>query len=107
MNSDMAHNNIAVIKRSPDISMPLQIAASSEFSSSSSDHSMAKKSSKIRSELPCLCHPTRPDGVDLAKRQGVLDASFQPSAEQLVEARKWLVETLACRAVEILKKKGT
>jgi len=54
-------------------------------------------------ESPWLPRPARPHGIGRTARDDVLDESFRPSAEQLGKARRWLVRTLARRAVEILK----
>lgn len=55
------------------------------------------------SESPCFPHPKSPHGATRAAPGLIVDKSIRLNAEQVAQARKWLVHILAQRAVEIVK----
>ena len=64
---------------------------------------MAENEAHLPPESPSQSRQVPAQCAGRAEREHVLDASFRPSDEQLAKARKWLVQALADRAVEILK----
>ncbi len=58
---------------------------------------------RSRPESPCFPRPERPDGAPRTAPERILDPSIRLREEDLPQARRWLVEIIARRAVQIVK----
>ncbi len=62
-----------------------------------------KTGSQALSESPCFPRPECPDGAPRTVPGGILDPSIRLRVEDVPQARRWLVEIIARRAVQIVK----